>query len=510
MYTTPQTKGVKLSDQAVVLRANNIRKAYGGVKALDGVTLEIHSGEVMCLAGSNGCGKSTLIKILAGVERLDSGTVTITGEENAEIDVLTAIRKGIQVIFQDMSIFPNLTVSENICFSGRIAENVKTVQTSSEEKKAEAVLNRLGVKIDLRAEVQELPIADRQIVAIARALYRDVKVLFMDEPTTALTWKEVQNLFTVVKRLKKDGVAVVFVSHKSEEVFEVSDRIVVMRNGRVVADDSVEKFNSQKLMEALLGYVANQERKVPTFPNKNEPALKLSQLSARRIFEDINLTVASGEIVGLTGLLGSGRTEVAEAVFGRIKTDEGEILVDGKPINPSSPKAAIEAGIAYVPPDRLTQGVFLRQSIALNIVSAAIDRFCGIGGWLKKRLVKGTIDEQVEKLSIKIDKANDPVSSLSGGNQQKVVLAKWLTTKPRVLILNGPTVGVDIGAKAAIMDILRNEAKRGIGILLISDDIPELVSVCNRVVVMHRGRVVDEIAGADVNENVISRVLQEV
>lgn len=499
-----------MENHQCILSAKNITKKFGGVTALNNVSIDIRQGEVLCIAGTNGCGKSTLIKILSGVEQADSGEIIIEGKRHQNVGILEAIRKGIQVIFQDMSIFPNLTVAENICISDRIASGQKIMSRRNERLKAKKILSELQVKIDLDQELKNLSVADRQIVAIARALCRDVKVLFMDEPTTALTWKEVKNLFRVVEQLKSAGVAVVFVSHKSEEVFDVSDRIVVMRNGTVVSDGAVDSYNSHSLMEALLGYIADEERRIVAVAPDALNALEIRELSADRLFDNISFKVRKGEIVGITGLLGSGRSEVAEAIFGRIKIHSGDILVDGHVVSIGSPLEAVRSGIAYVPPDRLTQGVFLRQSISLNIVSAAINGFRRLLGFLQRGEIRKSVQNEISKLDIKIDSIKDPVSSLSGGNQQKVVLAKWLITHPKVLILNGPTVGVDIGAKSAIMQILRDEAARGIGVLLISDDIPEIASVCNRVLVMRRGRLVDELIKDQVNENDISKAIQEV
>jgi simple sugar transport system ATP-binding protein len=464
------------------------------------VDIEVRAGEVLCLAGANGSGKSTLIKIISGVESPDGGTIEIGGRQAEHLTVTGAVDRGVQVIFQDMSLFPNLTVAENIAMSARVSSRRKVVSDRAARGMAEAVTARLGIDLDLDAEVQDLPVADRQLVAICRALVLDVKVLFMDEPTTALTWHEVETLFGVVEQLKAAGVGIVFVSHKTEEVFDISDRITVLRNGEVVANGASADFTPERLVEALLGYSASEERVLSPLPEQPAPALEVTGLAAPSLFEDIGFRVDQGEVVGLTGLLGSGRSEVAEAIFGRIRTSRGTVRVLGEEVAVRSVGDALAAGIAYVPSDRLTQGVFLDQPISVNLVSASIDGVAHRGGVLDEGAMRTQVLTAVEDLAIKIGDADDPVRSLSGGNQQKVVLGKWLATKPAVLILNGPTVGVDAGSKAAIMQILRQHAAEGMGILLISDDVPELVSVCHRVLFIRRGRMAGELAGENVTE----------
>ncbi|KQQ06055.1 MULTISPECIES: sugar ABC transporter ATP-binding protein [unclassified Rathayibacter] len=477
----------------VVLRASAVKKSYGGVHALSGVDLEIRAGEVHCLAGANGSGKSTLIKILSGVETADAGVIEIGGEEVGRLSVIDAISRGIQVIYQDLSLFPNLTVAENMAMTTRVAGGRKIVSASAARALTERVTARLGLQIDPDALLEELPVAQRQLVAICRALANDVKVLFMDEPTTALTWNEVETLFGVVRTLKSDGVSIVFVSHKTEEVFALSDRITVLRNGRMVAAGDATDFDRDSLVEALIGRQELEERIVADLPADVRPALRVQNLSAPGLFEDVSFDVSPGEIVGLTGIMGSGRSEVADAVFGIIPFTRGSVEVDGRRVRSGSVASAMDAGIAYVPADRLTQGVFLEQPISRNMIASSISRVTSRLGWLRPKTVARRVDGLVADLELKIGQPSDPVSTLSGGNQQRVVLAKWLATDPKVLVLNGPTVGVDIGSKSAILQILRDRAAAGMTVLLISDDIPELVSVCHRVLVVRRGRLVDEI-----------------
>ncbi|WP_084075329.1 sugar ABC transporter ATP-binding protein [Demequina sp. NBRC 110052] len=486
------------------LRARGISKSFGGVKALTDVDLDVVPGEVLCLAGANGSGKSTLIKIISGVETPDSGTIEIDGEEIVTSSVAAAVQRGVQVIFQDMSLFPNLTVAENIAMSERVKDGVKVISGKRARSLAKSVIERLGIDLDLEARVENISVADRQLVAICRALALDVKVLFMDEPTTALTWHEIESLRQVVEQLKKEQVGIVFVSHKTEEVFAMSDRIVVLRNGVVVRTGATADFTENSLVEALVGYLPEDQRRVEISDTGEEPpALSVEGIGVESLFADVSFAVGRGEIVGLTGLLGSGRSEIAEAIFGKLPIDTGTIAVGGETKTIRSVADAITAGIGYVPEDRLTQGVVLGQSIERNLVSAALGKVSSSAGVLKERLLAETSRASVAELQIKTDNAALPVSSLSGGNQQRVVLGKWMLTDPKVLILNGPTVGVDAGSKATILEILRDAARSGMGVLLISDDVPELVSVCHRVLFVRRGRLAGELAHDEVAEPAI-------
>ncbi|MFT4233716.1 MAG: sugar ABC transporter ATP-binding protein, partial [Microbacterium sp.] len=479
------------------------RKHYGGVQALKGVDIDIRAGEVHCLAGANGSGKSTLIKAVNGVERLDAGTVEVDGERIGRITVHTAIASGIHVIYQDLSLFTNLTVAENIAMTGRVASGRSVVIAQEARVIAVEVLQRLNLDIDPDALVQNIPVAQRQLVAVCRALANDVKVLFMDEPTTSLTWSEVEVLFMVVAALRDSGVAVVFVSHKTEEVFALSDVITVLRNGEVSASGRASDFTRDSLAEALIGRSAAEERIVAELPVAAEPVLSVAGLGVPGLFEDVSFTVHAGEILGLTGLLGDGRGEIVDGIFGVIRADAGSVHVDGRRVTPGSVRSAIEAGIGYVPADRLTQGLFLRQPIDRNMVAASLPRFSTKTGLLKMRSISSTVRSMIDDLRMKVGHQTDAASTLSGGNQQRIVIGKWLATDPRVLILNGPTVGVDIGSKEIILQLLREAASRGLAVVIVSDDIPELVAACHRVLVVRRGRITDEITSDAVAIDVI-------
>ncbi|MDF1487924.1 sugar ABC transporter ATP-binding protein [Tessaracoccus caeni] len=492
-----------------LLEVRGISKRYGGVQALKDVSVTFGAGRVHCLAGVNGSGKSTLIKIISGVEAPDAGELTLEGHPLRHHNARLALQHGIQVIYQDLALFGNLSVAENIDMLRRSLQSGPIVGQREALQRAEAVTERLGLSLPLTTDVDDLSVADRQLTAICRALAQDAKVLFMDEPTTALTWREVDKLFEVVQRLKDDGVAIVFVSHKLDEALAISDDMTVIRNGIKVAEGLADSFTEDSLAEALVGSRTTTERKTVESPAAAEVALSVRGLGVATQFHDISFDLKAGEIVGLTGLRGSGRTQIADALFGLLPADSGEIRIFGEPVKLTSPDAAITAGVAYVPEDRLRQGVFLTRSISENLVAATIDDLSKAGVINRSRVAE-QVDSSVDALQIKIGKPSDPIRTLSGGNQQKVVIGKWVATRPRILILNGPTVGVDIGAKFGILQILRTYAEEGMAILVVSDDFQEVAGVCNRVLVVDKGLLRGEVTGDDVSVEAVRELVMEV
>lgn len=487
------------ADGAPVLSVHGITKRFGGVTALAGVSLELRSGEVHCLAGENGCGKSTLIKIISGVERPDSGEIVIDGVTHSRMNPTAAITSGVQVIYQDFSLFPNLTVAENIVLTAEVADRQRFYRARAIRPRARAIIEELGLDLDLDVEVGELSVADKQLTAICRALVNEARVIIMDEPTTALTHTEVGRLFAVVERLRARGVALVFVSHKLEEVLAISQRVTIMRSGRVVTSGLASEFDRRSIAEHMTGAELDESRLVSELDADASPRLAVSHLNLPGAFHDISFRVRPGEILGVTGLLGSGRTEIAEAIFGARPAASGDILVDGEPVEIRSIADAVDAGIGYLPEDRLSQGLFLEKSIADNIIAGSLDRHRNRWRTLDRARIRSTIAGLFESLKIKAPSSEAPVRSLSGGNAQRVVLAKWFATEPKVLLLNGPTVGVDVGSKSQILDLLRQAAALGMAIVVISDDAPELVSCCHRVLVVARGRITHELAGDDIS-----------
>jgi len=484
--------------EAPLVRLDAISKSFAGVQALSGVSFSIEAGQGVCLAGENGSGKSTLIKILAGVEKPDDGRVVIDGESFSALDPRISVARGIQVIYQDFALFPNLTVAENIAFSAELTSGHRLVNRRRIRTLAQKVLERIAVDIPLDTRIEALAVADKQLVAIARALALDARLVIMDEPTTALTEREVQSLLAIIRRLKAAGVAVLFVSHKLAEIFEVCEKIVVIRNGEVVSDKPAGEFDLDSLAYHMTGRHFEMTVARP-FDPQAAPVLEVRDLGRDGTLDGIGFELRPGEVLGIAGLLGSGRTQLAKALFGLLPVDRGEIRLDGKEISLAGPLDAIAAGIGYVPEDRLTEGLFLSQSIARNIAVGRLDAFSGPLGWLDRTGLGAEARDWLKRLSVAAPNAGVRVKSLSGGNQQRVVLARWLAGSPRILILNGPTVGVDIGSKADIHAIIADLAERRLGVIVISDDLPELIGCCHRILVMKEGRIVEEIAGGAVD-----------
>jgi simple sugar transport system ATP-binding protein len=485
----------------------NIVKSFGGAKALAGVSLSVKGGEVHCIAGENGSGKSTLIKIMSGVHAPDSGLIRLGEKTFTSLSPREAVREGVQVIFQDFSLLPNLTVAENIALPTYISKNSRFLSKKESKEIAQTALELIGIDIDINAPVAEISIASKQLIAIARATNLGVKMLFMDEPTTALTRKEIKRLFEVVEQIKARGVATVFVSHKIDEIQEICNTISILRNGELVADGLMKDYKREAISEAMTGLNISESRIAPPLKPSSTKVIEVKKLTTKPTFSDVSFSIAPGEILGITGLLGSGRTELAEAIFGQYPIDSGEIIVEGKSIQLNSSSAAIKAGIGYVPPDRLTQGLFLDQSIVRNLVAVGIDRHRGRGGILAKSRLYEEGERWIKDLRIKTKNSQNPVTSLSGGNQQRVVLAKWLAMNPHLMILNGPTVGVDIGSKREILEIIRDRAQEGMAFLVISDDIPELIQICHRVLVIKNGHVSKEFNESELDETVLYKEL---
>jgi simple sugar transport system ATP-binding protein len=485
------------------LKLDGVSKRFGGVFAVKGIDWSVDPGEVHCLVGENGCGKSTLIKIVSGVHAPDpGGRVEIAGEVQQALTPARAHALGIQVIFQDLSLFPNLAVSENIAVAETLKGFARPVRRRTMDETARIPLARLGFDLPLDAPVSSLSIAERQIVAICRGLAAEAKLLFMDEPTASLTRAEVDRLLKIVARLKADGIAIVFVSHKLDEVIEIADRITVMRDGAKVGTWPANDLDESRIGELMTGKLfenaAHAHREIAS-----APILETIGLARHGEFEDVSLTVRAGEVVALTGLLGAGRTELALTLFGMRQPDAGEIRIGGKPLRIGSNGDAIKAGIAYVSEDRLTLGLNMRQSIADNLVLASLPSLAGFAGLIDGARKADAVKSWIEKLKIKIPGAGKPVNTLSGGNQQRVVIAKWLATKPKLLILDSPTVGVDIGNKQGIYDIIKELADQGVAILLITDEIAEAIATADTILHMRNGRIFESFAAGAVGEDAI-------
>lgn len=494
------------ADSRPLISIEHVSKSFVGVNALSDVSFAIGHGEAVNLAGENGSGKSTLIKILAGAEKPNEGTITINGEQHKSLDPRLSVAQGIQVIFQDFSLFPNLSVAENIAFSRNLAKRHFLVDHPGMRSIAQKVLARIGVKIDLNARVESLSVADKQLVAIARALASEARLIIMDEPTTALTEREVRSLLEIIRRLKQEGVALLFVSHKLSEGLNVCEKVVVLRNGQKVAEAPADQIDAGELAFHMTGRRFLSEGKSALAPGRRV-ILRARGLSRKGKLTDASFDLAKGEVLGIAGLLGSGRGELAKALFGMMQLDAGDLEIEGRPVRLGAVRKMIDAGIGYVPEDRLTEGLFLSQSIARNIAIGTLENYVGKARLLEGAKLRQDVEDWLDRLKISASSIQAAVQSLSGGNQQRVVLARWLAKRPKILILNGPTVGVDIGSKADIHGIMDQLAMSGLGIIVISDDLPELLTSCNRILVMKEGRIAEEIAGGTVSEDEMARRL---
>lgn len=474
------------------LRLHRVSKAFGGVQALNAVDFEVRAGEVHCLAGENGCGKSTLIKVVTGVHRPESADlIELFGQPVDRITPVQAREMGVSVIWQDLALFPHMSVAENIAFDDLVGLRPRSVRYGQMKARAAEALDRLGVRMDLAAPLHSLPIAQRQVVAIARALMNDARLIFMDEPTASLTQSETDRLLDIVRKLSAEGVAIVFVSHRLAEVLEIAERVTVVRDGNLVGVYPTQGMTQARLGELMTGHLIENQVSARDLPDA-PVAFQATGLSRHGEFSDIDLTIKAGEVVGLTGLIGAGRTELAHVMMGMRRADSGQMTLNGAAYRPTSARAAIEQGMAYVSEDRLSLGLLQKQSIADNTVISVLRKLTTAAGLISETRKADLVAHWIKQMGVKIGLPQDAISTLSGGNQQKVVLAKWLATAPRLLILDSPTVGVDVGARAGIFRIVRQLAEDGLAILLISDEVTEVMHHADRILHMADGRIVQE------------------
>ena len=494
-----------------MLVARGIAKRFGAVRALDAVDLRLRAGEIHCLMGENGAGKSTLIKCLTGVERADGGVVELDGNPLVVTSVRDAEAHGISTVYQEVSLIPHLSVADNIALGREPRNRVGLIDRRALRSRAVAAVARLGVDLDVDRELVSCPLALQQLVAIARALDVDARVLILDEPTSSLDRDEVEDLFTTLRRLKEQGLAILFVTHFLDEVFALSDRITVLRDGRLVEEMSTAETSREQLIRAMVGRDLEEPRSsAASLPEADEaPEARLlvaRKLARRHAVESVDLAVGRGESVGLAGLLGSGRTEVARLVCGADAPTAGTLEVDGRRPHLRSPRDAIALGIVLSPEDRKGEGLILELSVRENIELAVQAR----RGVALRGRGSARVEELIEKLGIRCPSPETPVAHLSGGNQQKVLLARWLATRPRLLVLDEPTRGIDVAAKAEILAEIDRMRAEGMAILFISSELEEVARVCDRVVVLRDRRSVAELSGEGLSGEGLSaaRILQ--
>ena len=489
-------------DKLSVIQMAHISKSFGGVHALQDVHIEVYAGEVHALLGENGAGKSTLIKTMTGVHQPDSGEIFLNGKPVRFSGPREAQRQGIGAIYQEPSLFPDLDIAENI-MAGRQPTRTGRIDWRAMYREARKLLQQLGVRLDPRTKARNLSVAQQQTVEIARALSLDAQLLIMDEPTSSLTLTEVEELFRIIRQLREAGTAIIFISHRLEELFAVADRVTILRDGQYVGTRELFEVKTEDLIQMMVGRQIDE-----LFPKQEAPIgdvrLEVTNLTATGKFENISFELRAGEILGLAGLIGAGRTDVARALFGIQPANSGSIKVDGQVVTIGSPKQAMDLGLGFVPEDRQHHGLVLPMSIAANITLPILPRFA-TAGWLREREAKKVASTAARRLEVKSAGIEQKAKELSGGNQQKVVLAKWLETGPRILILDEPTRGIDIGTKAAVHQLMSDLANQGVAILMISSELPEILGMSDRILVMHEGAIVGEFNTADATEEKIIR-----
>ncbi len=486
----------------IVLEMKNISKSFGGVHALKGLDFELRLGEVHALLGENGAGKSTLIKVLGGIHQPDTGSIIIGGEPVLMKNVHAAQARGIGIIHQEIVLVPHLSVAQNI-FLGREPTTAGLTNIRHIEAEARRMVAALGLDIDVSRPVASLSIAKQQMVEIVKAISFNVKILVMDEPTSSLSDEEVEKLFETIARLRARQVSIIYISHRMEELFRISDRVTVIRDGTYVGTRVTGETNADELVSMMVGRDLKNfyDR---TYHDIGDVVLDVRNLSRDGVFDDVSFTVRRGEILGFSGLVGAGRSEVMTAIFGGTEFDSGTITLNGREVRFRTTRAAIDAGIGMVPEDRKKQGLILSDSVGYNLTLAAL-RHVMNGPFLSDRRKGLLIRTYFDSLRIKAASPNIEVSSLSGGNQQKVVLAKWLATKPNLLILDEPTRGVDVGAKHEIYSIMNHLAGQGLAIVMVSSDLPEVINMCDAVCVMRAGRIVARLAREELSQENIMK-----
>ncbi|MFU0824940.1 sugar ABC transporter ATP-binding protein [Clostridium sp.] len=494
-----------MKDKKPMLEMQGITKSFPGVKALDGVNIKAYGGEVLALLGENGAGKSTLMKILSGVYRKDSGKIFIEGEEVEPTNIKEAEKLGVSIIHQELSVLPNLTVGQNIFLGNeKFSKFSRRIDKSVLRERSKAFLEQIGSKVDPDTLVKDVSVGEMQMIEIAKALTKNSKIIIMDEPTTALTEVETKKLFEVIEKLKQKGIAVIYISHRMEEIFTICDRVTVLRDGQYVGDAKTSEVSNDDLIAMMVGRKLEEQ-----FPYRREKVgdviLRAENIKYKNKVNDVTFEVNAGEILGVAGLMGSGRTELAKVIFGEYKKDAGEIYIDGKKVKVSSPKDGIENGICYLSEDRKREGLILGMSVGENMTISNLKKYEGGLKKIDKKKERKDVEEYIKKLSVKTPYPEQLMKNLSGGNQQKAILAKWIMISPKVLIIDEPTKGIDVGAKKEIYEVLNELKASGKAIIMISSDLPEVMGVSDRIMVMHEGKVSGILSHDEANQEKIMK-----
>ncbi len=476
-----------------LLEMVNICKSFPGVKALQNVQIKAYGGEVLALLGENGAGKSTLMKILSGVYKKDEGQIFINGKEIEVQGIKQAEKLGITIIHQELSVLPNLTICENIFLGNeKFSTGTRRVNKAWMKERSISFLNQIGCNIDPDTLVKDINVGEMQMIEIAKALTKNSSVIIMDEPTTALTDVETQKLFEVIRRLKEKGIAVIYISHRMDEIFEICDSIVVLRDGKYVGDVKTKDVTKDNLITMMVGRKLEEQ-----FPykevKKDKILLRTENISMQHKVKEVSFQVKAGEILGVAGLMGAGRTELAKTIFGDYKKTSGTIYIEDEKVNINSPKDAIKYGICYLSEDRKKEGLILNMSVGQNMTLCNLMKYENKLKKIDRKIEKREVQEYIKKLSIKTPSEDQLIKNLSGGNQQKVILAKWLMLSPKILIIDEPTKGIDVGAKKEIYEVLNELKSMGKAVIMISSDMSEILGVSDRVIIMHEGKITGEL-----------------
>lgn len=480
------------------IKMTGINKSFGSNQVLKDAGFELADGEVHALMGENGAGKSTLMKILTGVYTRDAGTVLVDGEEVVYKSPQEAEKAGIVFIYQEINALFDLTVEENMFMGKEITKKFGVCDKKAMREKAKEVMDKVGVSIPVDAVMSDLSVGQQQMIEICKALMVDAKVIIMDEPTAALTESETEGLFKVINSLRKKGVSIVYISHRMEEIFALCDRITILRDGQYIDTKAIKDLTMDDVVQMMIGREIGER-----FPKRDSKigaeVLKVEGLASGKLFHDVNFSVNAGEVLGVAGLMGAGRTEIMQAIFGNLKKDSGKIYIDGEEVTIKNPRQAIAAGIGFVTEDRKTEGLLLEKSIAENIEIANLGKVSK-GGVLKKEKQDEIVNQGIEEFRVKCFGPWHECNNLSGGNQQKVVLAKWVYTDPKILILDEPTRGVDIGAKKEIYDVINKMAAKGVAVIMVSSELPEVLGMSDRIMVIREGEVRGILDGKDADQ----------
>ncbi|MCY7486707.1 sugar ABC transporter ATP-binding protein [Paenibacillus alvei] len=483
------------------IQMKGIHKAFGSNQVLSGVDFDLREGEVHALMGENGAGKSTLMNILTGLHQRDKGTILIDGKETYFANPKEAERQGIAFIHQELNIWPDMTVVDNLFIGKEMSSSWGLLKSKEMKALAKEQFKRLSVDIPLNMEAGQCSVGQQQMIEIAKALLTDTKVIIMDEPTSALTEREIQKLFEVIRSLKQEGVSIVYISHRMEEIFEICDRITVMRDGRTIDTKAIPETNFDEVVKKMVGRELT-ERFPARNPSPAEVVLEVEHATRKGWFEDVSFKVRQGEIVGFSGLMGSGRTEIMRALFGLDRLDQGEVRMFGKKVVIRKPVDAVNHGIGFITEDRKDEGLVLDFSVRENMVLPSISGFTK-KGLISTQSEKVFVDALIKRLQIKTHSAETAAGNLSGGNQQKVVIAKWIGIGPKLLILDEPTRGVDVGAKREIYQLMNELTGHGVAIIMVSSELPEVLGMSDRIVVVHEGRITGELNKAEATQEKI-------